>query len=61
MQTMLKIPTKEQERDKERTIENVVRALNGYTVSECSGILQSVMYHVKNAAKVRVDGYILEK
>ena len=60
LKTRFRVPTKEQSRGRDRTIENILRELNGYTVSECEWILQAVSYHVREASTVRVEGYIVE-
>ena len=61
MRTTLKVPTRKEYRDKQRTEENVMRELNGYTIAESEGILQSDMYHIHRAATVREDGYLVEE
>lgn len=60
MRTKLQVPTKKHLSDKSRAVEDILRYLDGFTVAECEGILHNVMYHLRQASTVRVDGYIVE-
>lgn len=60
MRTKLQVPTGKHLSDKSRAVENILFYLDGFTVAECEGILHNVMYHLRKASTVCVDGYIVE-